>query len=95
MASEDPDSGLESEINSELSKLKSGLEDLELKNMLQGVDDSRNAILTINPGAGGTESQDWAEMLLRMYNRYGDRSGYAIRLSQVYLSIRKLTIQLK
>ena len=48
--------------------------------MLNGPDDPRNAILTINPGAGGTESQDWAEMLLRMYTRWGEQQGFKVRL---------------
>lgn len=46
--------------------------------MLTDSDDSRNAILTINPGAGGTESQDWADMLFRMYVRYGEKKGYSV-----------------
>jgi peptide chain release factor 2 len=56
------------------------LEELELKNMLQGPDDHRDALVTIHPGAGGTESQDWAEMLLRMYGRWGERHGMAVEL---------------
>ncbi len=48
--------------------------------MLQGPDDERNAILTIHPGAGGTESNDWAEMLLRMYTRWGEREGYSVAM---------------
>ena len=57
-----------------------GIEDLELRNMLQGPDDHRDALLTIHPGAGGTESQDWAEMLLRMYVRWGERHGFDVEL---------------
>jgi peptide chain release factor 2 len=48
--------------------------------MLSGEDDQRDAIVNINPGAGGTEAQDWAEMLLRMYTRYGERQGWAVEL---------------
>jgi len=48
--------------------------------MLGGPDDARNAILTIHPGAGGTESQDWAEMLLRMYTRWGERRGFKVHM---------------
>ena len=48
--------------------------------MLQGPDDARDAILTIHPGAGGTESQDWAEMLMRMYNRWAERRGYSVKV---------------
>jgi peptide chain release factor 2 len=48
--------------------------------MLQGPDDGRNALLTIHPGAGGTESQDWAEMLMRMYVRWAERKGFGVRI---------------
>lgn len=54
------------------------LEDLEFKNMLQKDEDQFGAILKINPGAGGTESHDWASMLLRMYMRWGEENGYKI-----------------
>lgn len=54
------------------------LEDLEFKRMLGGEEDQLNAILNINSGAGGTESQDWAEMLMRMYIRWGEKNGYKI-----------------
>lgn len=54
-------------------RLNEALADLELRRMLGGEDDGRNAILTIHPGAGGTESQDWAEMLFRMYLRFAER----------------------
>jgi peptide chain release factor 2 len=64
----------------EVETIASELESLELRNMLQGPDDGRDAILTIHPGAGGTESQDWAEMLLRMYNRWGEKKGFQVEL---------------
>jgi peptide chain release factor 2 len=54
------------------------VEDLEFKNMLSNADDSLDAVLTINSGAGGTESQDWAEMLMRMYIRWGERHNMKI-----------------
>ena len=54
-------------------------EDLELKNMLRNEEDALGAILKINPGAGGTESTDWAEMLMRMYIRYGESHDYSVR----------------
>jgi len=53
------------------------LAEAELRTLFYDEDDGRNAILTIHPGAGGTESQDWAQMLLRMYLRYAERKGYA------------------
>src|SRR2546423_13829839 len=48
--------------------------------MLRGGDDARDALLTIHPGAGGTESQDWAEMLMRMYTRWAERHGFKVEL---------------
>jgi peptide chain release factor 2 len=55
------------------------IEKLELKNMLRKEEDSFGAYLQINPGAGGTESHDWAEMLMRMYIRYGERNNYKVK----------------
>lgn len=55
------------------------IEDLEFKNMLSNEEDQFNAILTINPGAGGTDSQDWGEMLMRMYIMWGEKNGYKVR----------------
>ena len=66
------------EINSEIEQLQKELAELELKNMLQDEDDKRDAIITINPGAGGTESQDWAQMLYRMYVRWAERRNYDV-----------------
>ena len=74
----EPDEELEAEWGQELKAVVRKLEALELQNMLQGDDDHRDAILTINPGAGGLESQDWAEMLLRMYQRWAERRGFSI-----------------
>ena len=73
---EEPDDELEAEWGRELAGLEGGIGELELRTMLQGENDHRGAILTIHPGAGGTESQDWAEMLLRMYQRWAERHGY-------------------
>ena len=64
------------EIDRELAAVAQGIDDLEFRNMLSGEDDERNAILTIHAGAGGTEAQDWAEMLLRMYLRWCEAKGY-------------------
>jgi len=71
---------LSEDIEASCQTLATQVEELEIRSMLSGEDDARNAILTINPGAGGTESQDWAEMLLRMYTRYAERRGYAVAL---------------
>jgi peptide chain release factor 2 len=64
----------EQEVNSQVEKLTEAIEDLEFRNMLSSEEDSLDAILEINSGAGGTESQDWAEMLLRMYVMYCDKN---------------------
>lgn len=72
MQKESPEENIEPEIESSLNRLENELENIEFKKMLSGEQDDRNAILTIHPGAGGTESQDWAEMLLRMYLRYAE-----------------------
>ena len=74
----DPDPTLEQNLAEEVVALGAGVERLELQNMLQGPDDRRGAILTLHPGAGGTESQDWAEMLVRMYTRWAERRGFEV-----------------
>jgi peptide chain release factor 2 len=76
----EPDESLSAELESEVPRLESSLEAFELKTMLRGPDDVRDALLTIHPGAGGTESQDWAEMLMRMYVRWAERQGFAVRV---------------
>jgi peptide chain release factor 2 len=63
--------------------LKENLEDLEFKNMLSGKDDDKNCILTIHSGAGGTEAQDWAEMLMRMYIRWGEQNNFKMTLVDI------------
>ncbi len=74
----EPDETLLAELEREGAALGEAMAKLELSTMLQGPDDARDAILTIHPGAGGTESQDWAEMLMRMYTRWAERRGYAV-----------------
>lgn len=69
----------EAEVSAEISKLEHLLEKLELKRMLSASEDQMSAVLEINSGAGGTESQDWAEMLMRMYIMYGEKNGYKVR----------------
>ncbi|MBI2614775.1 MAG: peptide chain release factor 2 [Gemmatimonadetes bacterium] len=76
----DPDPDLERSLDEEVDALLAGVKQLELQNMLQGPDDRRWALLTIHPGAGGTESQDWAEMLTRMYTRWAERRGYEVAI---------------
>lgn len=73
------------------------VEDLELRNMLSNEEDRLNAILQINAGAGGTESNDWAEMLMRMYMRYGERNKFKVRELDMHegdvAGIKSVTIQ--
>ncbi|MGY8989006.1 MAG: PCRF domain-containing protein, partial [Flavobacteriales bacterium] len=69
----------EVEVDSQFQKCISLLEDLEFKNMLSSEEDNMSAIITVNPGAGGTESQDWAEMIMRMYLMWGEKNGYTIK----------------
>jgi len=76
MAVEEEDESLEGEIRSEVEKVALRLDELELEAAFTSGYDDRNAILAIHAGAGGTESQDWAEMLLRMYLRWSERRGY-------------------
>jgi peptide chain release factor 2 len=64
------------EVESEMAKLRERLSELEVTMLLAGENDALGAIVTIHPGAGGTESQDWAEMLLRMYLRWSERKGF-------------------
>lgn len=69
----------EAEVDSQYTKTLQLTEKLELKNMLRKDEDSLGAYLQINPGAGGTESHDWAEMLMRMYIRWGERHDYKVK----------------
>jgi peptide chain release factor 2 len=75
LAAEEDGQSLEGEIAGELARLRAALDDLELKVMLSGPHDGKAAIVSIHPGAGGTESQDWAQMLMRMYLRWCERAG--------------------
>jgi peptide chain release factor 2 len=68
------------ELRTELAKLRENLDQLETATLLSGENDRLNAIVTLHPGAGGTESQDWAEMLLRMYRRWAERHGFKVSL---------------
>jgi peptide chain release factor 2 len=74
----EPDAELEQEWRAELERLQQETERLEVRTMLSGADDMRSALLTIHPGAGGTESQDWAEMLMRMYTRWAEQHDFQV-----------------
>lgn len=73
----------EAEVDEQYDKSLERLEDLEMRSMLSAEEDKLGAILKINSGAGGTESDDWASMLMRMYLRWGERNGYKTTLMHV------------
>jgi peptide chain release factor 2 len=76
LAVESNDESLGDEIRGEVKQVETGIGDLEFRNMLSGDDDQKNCILTIHAGAGGTEAQDWAQMLTRMYMRWCEKKGF-------------------
>jgi peptide chain release factor 2 len=80
LAEMEKDESLAEEIQSELENLQKVIDVLELKSMLSGKDDDKDCILTIHSGAGGTEAQDWAEMLMRMYLRWGEQNNYKMTI---------------
>ena len=75
----EPDEEIEKEILKNTISIEKEIEKLEITTLLSGKYDSNNAILTIHPGAGGTEAQDWAEMLYRMYTRWASANGYEVK----------------
>ena len=81
LSEEMDDESQESEIDVELQKASVLIDELEVKNMLSGKDDNRTAIMQINAGAGGTEACDWADMLMRMFIRFGERKGFKVYLA--------------
>ena len=80
MGVEEEDAETLAEVRQQVSSLQERVKALSLSLMLDGQDDSNNAILSINAGAGGTEAQDWAEMLFRMYLRWIERKGFAVKV---------------
>ena len=80
MLATDPDDELSRELDSEVASVAEELEALRLRSLLSGPDDFRDAQLEISAGAGGTEAQDWAAMLMRMYERWAQRKGYSIEV---------------
>ena len=75
---EENDNNLEKEITDALKNLENKINELEISTLLSGKYDANNAIITIHPGAGGTEAQDWAEMLYRMYTRWANANGFKV-----------------
>ena len=78
MALEENDTSLEPEVQTEFETIKTAVRELELEVLLSGPYDANNAILTLHAGAGGTEAQDWTQMLLRMYGRWAERHGFSV-----------------
>ncbi len=78
LAEAEQDASLEGELGTELGQAEQALARLRVELLLRGEMDANNAILSIHPGAGGTESQDWAEMLMRMYVRWAEAKGYKV-----------------
>ncbi len=77
------DESLLQEAQTNITNLNQELERWELEQLLSGLYDAKGAVLTINAGAGGTDAQDWAEMLLRMYTRWAERHGYKVHLTEI------------
>ena len=75
---EEKEESIIQEVKPSIKQITKSLEKLEIANLLSGKHDASNAIITIHPGAGGTESQDWAEMLYRMYSMWADKNGYKL-----------------
>jgi len=99
MAAEESDQGTVDEISTELSGMESRIAELEFQRMFSGEMDACNAYLDIQSGSGGTEAQDWAEMILRMYLRWGERRGFKTELIEVsagdVAGIKSATIRLE
>ena len=83
LAHEEADESVEPELAQAVAELDRRLDQLELRSLFSGEHDERDAVCEIHSGAGGTDSQDWAEMLLRMYLRWAERKGFAVELDEV------------
>lgn len=87
----------EKELETQWQTTKLAVEDLEFKNMLSAEEDGMSAIMTINPGAGGTEGQDWAEMLMRMYLMWGEKNNYKVKTLDIQkaepVGIKSVTLE--
>ncbi len=79
----EPDEALQQEAKQNLTQMSLELDRWELEQLLSGTYDAKGAILTINAGAGGTDAQDWAEMLLRMYTRWAEDRQYTVQLAEI------------
>jgi len=83
LAAAEEDDSFASDIQKELNELLNAIDEVEFKSMLNGKDDNKNCIMTIHSGAGGTEAQDWADMLMRMYFRYGEQNNFKMTLLDI------------
>ncbi len=83
MAREEGDDSLEPEIAEAAASLEAELDELEMRSLFTGEFDERDAVCQIKSGEGGTDAQDWAEMLMRMYNRWADRRGFSVEITAV------------
>ena len=96
---EEADEELQSELEHQISEVSEKLNQFELEILLSGPYDANHAILELHPGAGGTESQDWAEMLYRMYTRYAERKGFKVEVLDYLVGeeagIKSVTIKIK
>jgi len=99
LSAEEDDTQFLAEVRTELTSLEQELNNLEFERMLDDPDDHLNAILTIHPGAGGTESQDWAQMLMRMYLRWIERKGFKSQILDLQsgdeAGIKSVTIEIE
>ena len=99
MAEAEEDDDTVQEVMADLEKLTTTIEGLEFQRMFSGKQDASNAYIDIQSGSGGTEAQDWAEMLLRMYLRWGERKGFDVELMEAsageVAGIKSATVQVK
>jgi len=95
----DGDQAMEKEIGGSVEAIGAQVEALEMEALMKGSDDEKDAIVTIHPGAGGTESQDWAQMLMRMYVRWAERKDFAVEVMDVLpgeeAGIKSATIEVR
>lgn len=98
LAAEEGDESSADEVRSELAEIESKLDALELRTLLDGPHDAESAFLTIHAGAGGTEACDWADMLMRMFQRWGQNQGYKVEMVDVQegeeVGIRGVTLRI-
>jgi peptide chain release factor 2 len=83
LAIEERDDSVESEVSDALASVSRSLDDLELRSLFSGEHDELDAVCEVHAGAGGTDAQDWAEMMLRMYLRWAERRGFSVELDEV------------